>query len=97
MSDIEDLCAIIHRGIGLNFEDLADEIIAAGFHRDRTITTAEELDRLGYDVILRDNEGIACQVRNGYIWRMGEDMDFPVSEAGTFGPFTVLHEGARDE
>lgn len=38
MSDIDDLCAIIHRGIGLNFEDLAEEIIAAGFHRDCTAT-----------------------------------------------------------
>lgn len=46
MSDIDDLCAIIHCGIGLNFEDLAEEIIAAGFHRDRTVTTAEELDAL---------------------------------------------------
>lgn len=38
MSDIDDLCQIIHRGIGLNFEDLAEEIIAAGFHRDCTAT-----------------------------------------------------------
>lgn len=43
MSDITDLCHIIHRGIGLNFEDLAEEIISAGFHRDRTVTTAEDL------------------------------------------------------
>jgi len=38
MSDIYDLCQIIHRGIGLSFEDLAEEIIAAGFHRDCTAT-----------------------------------------------------------
>ena len=57
MSDITDLCRIIHRGIGLNFEDLAKEIIAAGFHRDRTITTAEELDALASGAVIRDRAG----------------------------------------
>ena len=56
MSDITDLCQIIHRGIGLNFEDLAEEIIAAGFHRDRTITTAEELDALPVGTVLMEGD-----------------------------------------
>lgn len=58
MSDIYDLCAIIHCGIGLNFEDLAEEIIAAGFHRNRTIETEEELEALPDGSIVRDSWGI---------------------------------------
>lgn len=100
MSDIDDLCQIIHRGIGLNFEDLAEEIIAAGFHRDRTIDTAEELDALAKDSVIMDD-------RSKEVWVKGSD--------GTWTPagvddiddshwiiewaksVTVLYEGARDE
>ena len=90
MSDITDLCAIIHRGIGLNFEDLADEIIAAGFHRDRTITTAEELDALATGSVLIDRQGLvhkgaAVQKYSRFLLRR-------------FGPLTVLWEpGDGDE
>ena len=70
MSDITDLCQIIHRGIGLNFEDLAEEIIAAGFHRDRTITTAEELDALPAGTIVMDRRGEPwlCCSYDGSCW-----------------------------
>jgi hypothetical protein len=97
MSDIDDLCQIIHRGIGLNFEDLAEEIIAAGFHRDRTITTAEELDALPALSVGLDADGDVWQRRSG-LWL---DTDGRVARSAAllrvFGPVTVLHEGARDE
>ena len=56
MSDIEDLCQIIHMGIGLNFEDLAEEIIAAGFHRHRVIDTEEELDALPVGTVVVEGD-----------------------------------------
>jgi len=100
MSDIDDLCKIIHRGIGLNYEDLAEEIIAAGFHRDRTITTAEELDALGDGAVIH-------AVHTGDVWQKcdcGEWVPIGVDDSEdaewineTSGPFTILHEGARDE
>lgn len=103
MSDITDLCAIIHRGNWLNFDALAEEIIAAGFHRDRIITTAEELDALAPWAVIRD----ACED----VWEKWVDVynvDIPVwvtpgveeRESGVFVPMlpvTVLHEGVRDE
>lgn len=71
MSDIEDLCQIIHRGIGLNFEDLAEEIIAAGFHRDRTVTTAEELKALAPGAVILDRLGDSALIGSGPRWEDG--------------------------
>ena len=93
MSDIDDLCAIIHRGIALNFENLAEEIIAAGFHRDRVITTAEELDALPASSVGLDWDGDVWQKRSG-IWL---DTDGRAARSAAllrvFGPVTVLVEG----
>ena len=103
MSDIDDLCQIIHRGIGLNFEDLAEEIIAAGFHRDRTITTSEELDALPDGSIIRSGDGLPFQTDDGaWVQLTGDDISMSMLIPGSTlihhaGPSTVLHEGARDE
>jgi hypothetical protein len=97
MSDITDLCQIIHRGIGLNFEDLADEIIAAGFHRDRTITTAEELDKCPPGTAVIDSTGLYALVTVGHqVTSFGVVELWPYEELLTF-PVTVLNEGVRDE
>lgn len=76
MSDIEDLCQIIHRGIGLNFEDLADEIIAAGFHRNRTIDTEEELEELADETVIRNQFGDVFQTfpdAGGMLFWLGDE------------------------
>jgi hypothetical protein len=96
MSDIDDLCAIIHRGIGLNFEDLADEIIAAGFHRDRTIDTVEELGELPDESVVLGIDHSLWH-REGCWW---DQEGHPASSnpvIAEHGPVTVLHEVARDE
>ena len=93
MSDITDLCQIIHRGIGLNFEDLAEEIIAAGFHRDRTITTAEELDALPEGSMVLDRSHDVAEKHFGrLLYRETQNMPLEYL-AEHYGPFTVLHEG----
>lgn len=38
-------------------EETADAILAAGFRKPRTITTAEELDALPFESVLRDAQG----------------------------------------
>lgn len=92
MSDIADLCQIIHRGIGLNFEDLAEEIIAAGFHRDRTIETVEELEALPEESLVRDADGVHL-TKDYESWYMtrAEDPDDVVL------PATVLWEPEADD
>lgn len=93
MSDIDDLCKIIHRGIGLNFEDLAEEIIAAGFHRDRTATTAEELDALPEGSVVLDRQHDVAEKHSGrLLYRETRNMPLEYL-AKHYGPFTVLHEG----
>jgi hypothetical protein len=106
MSDRDDLAEICadsfsgaDRAYGEHYK-LVDKIIAAGFHRDRTITTAEELDALGDGAVIH-------AVHTGDVWQKcdcGEWVPIGVDDSEdaewineTSGPFTVLHEGARDE
>lgn len=97
MSDIDDLCQIIHHGIGLNFEDLAEEIIAAGFHRHRIITTAEELDKCPPGTAVIDSIGLYALVTVGHqVTSFGAVKLWPYEELLTF-PVTVLFEGVGDE
>ena len=62
MSDIDDLAEIIRHGMvsaeewGMDHRDIAADIIAAGFHRDRTITTAEELDALPVGTVVVEGD-----------------------------------------
>ena len=97
MSDITDLCQIIHRGIGLNFEDLAEDILAAGFHRHRIITTAEELDKCPPGTAVIDSIGLYALVTVGHqVTSFGAVKLWPYEELLTF-PVTVLFEGVGDE
>jgi len=98
MGDITDLCAIVHRGNWLNFDALAEEIIAAGFHRDRTITTAEELDELRYRTVVKDRHGFIHQKFTNN-WQEIGDFD---SIAGSLSPMcdlpvTVIWEPGDDD
>lgn len=75
MSDIDDLRQIIHHGIWLNFDDLEEEIIAAGFHRDRTIEDATPADLIeaAWDAAYPVPEGRKIPANTGYLsWRNGE-------------------------
>ena len=97
MSDITDLCAIIHRGNWRNFDGLAEEIIAAGFHRDRTIETAEELDKCPPGTAVIDSIGLYALVTVGHqVTSFGAVKLWPYEELLTF-PVTVLFEGFGDE
>ena len=102
MSDIDDLYQIILSGIGLNFEDLAEDILAAGFHRDRTITTYAELDNLASGSVVLTESGTAWQrssspyVTRDRVWLVTGDTIYHPTHAIML-PVTVLHEGARDE
>lgn len=96
MSDIYDLCQIIHRGIGLNFEDLAEEIIAAGFHRNRTITTAEELEALASGTVIRDRDGDPLEALpegSCMVFWLGNE---PFQPSNVRLPATVLWEPDND-
>lgn len=99
MSDREELVEII----GEHFKAEGDptvtagDIIAAGFHRDRTITTAEELGELPDWSVVLDADSEVWQRQSG-IWL---DTDGRAARSSAlvriFGPVTVLHEGGRDE
>lgn len=100
MSDIDDLCQIIHRGIGLNFEDLGEEIIAAGFHRDRTITAVEELDALADRSVVRSryHNTFVCvgeYVEGEPCWCGMDGGDYASSDISL--PATVLWEPGDDD
>jgi hypothetical protein len=106
MSDIDDMCQILCRGIGLNFEDLAEEIIAAGFHRDSTVTTTEELDALPVGSVVVEGDHTTPDMEwFGIATIPGVFHRFPAGWYVVAGhgardvplPATVLHEGARDE
>lgn len=103
MNEYDDLVEALKVGEGLNPEDLAEEIIAAGWHRHRTITTAEELDKLPDGSIIRSADGLPFQKDDGaWVQLTGDDISMSMLIPGKTlahhaGPFTVLHEGARDE
>ena len=93
MSARDDLCQIIHRGIGLNFEYLAEEILAAGFHRHRIITTAEELDELRYRTVVKDRHGFIHQKFTNN-WQEIGDFDYRRVTLPNVRPAGHCHLGA---
>ena len=103
MSDIDDLAEIIRQGMvsaeewGMDHRDIAADIIAAGFHRDRTITTVEELDALPEKSVVLDRQHDVAEKHSGRLLYR-ETRNMPLEYLAThYGPFIVLHEGARDE
>jgi len=80
--------------------DDADAVLAAGYSKPRTITTAEELDALdGSEAILRSRGGDGFQWGADFMgrsgWFMHGTMDpLTNTQVMRFAPFTVIHEGA---
>lgn len=75
----------------------ADEILAAGYRKPRTITTVEELDALPVGTIILDSDPDACMKVEGGRWRSIDDPEETFSTSGISGslPATVMHEGTR--
>jgi len=107
MNARDELAAVIAAGYGDDNSDcpydhaptIAEAVLAAGYSKPRTITTAEELDALGYGAVFRDDNGRLWEVEGiGY---GGVDKALNAMSIGariaftSFGDFpaTVLHEG----
>lgn len=78
------------------FKTAAEDILAAGFHRDRTITTADELGELPDESVVLGIDHSLWH-REGCWW---DQKGHPASSNPVIeehGPVTVLYEGARDE
>ncbi|AOY72064.1 hypothetical protein ARZXY2_2534 [Arthrobacter sp. ZXY-2] len=77
---------------------IADDILAAGYRKPRTVTTTEELDTLPDGVIIMDGRG-SCReglrtMGGGNVWRaMGPAKVLRSKEIAL--PATVLHEGSH--
>lgn len=100
----DDLAVLITDGAESDMDsaDIASQVLAAGFHRDRTIATAEELNALPDGSVVLDTDGDTWHKLTATLWWCGavNGMDgggMTTAPIPKFGPFTVLHEGARDE
>jgi hypothetical protein len=74
-------------GTAIGIDDaqaLAAALIDSGWRRPRTVTTAEEFASLPVGTIVRDRDGEA--------WQKNHENGLYLFD--TFGPVTVLHEGA---
>jgi len=77
--------------------DTATAILAAGYRKPRTITTAEELDALPFEAVIRDADGHVLER-----WGHSEENLWVTVMVNAFIrrdqialPATVLHEGAQ--
>ncbi len=97
MSERDELAAVIVTAYGEDAEvecpceqdlEVADAILAAGYRKPRTITTAEELDALPDDAVVLDD-------MDGPLTKMGDWWHSPADEmrsAQVILPTTVLWE-----
>lgn len=69
--------------------EVADAILAAGYRKPRTITTAKELDALPDHSVILSRQGYSAQKTVGNWWVAGEHLAV-VPEL----PVTVLHEAS---
>ena len=102
-SERDELAQIIYDTLNSQYgdfnmpDDAADAILAAGWHRPRTITTAEELDKCPPGTAVIDSIGLYALVTVGHqVTSFGVVKLWPYEELLAF-PVTVLHEGASDE
>jgi hypothetical protein len=74
----------------------ADAILAAGYSKPRTITTAEELDALPYGSVILDPLGVSLHKNEFTGWRASNGAKNITAEMLEHEalPATVLHEGA---
>lgn len=95
MSEREDLEAIVARRGG-HVKSTARDILAAGYRKRRTITTAEELDALPIGSVVLDPVGISLH-RDIVGWNASNGsrhIDHEEIERDAF-PATILHEGTQ--
>jgi hypothetical protein len=73
---------------------VADALLKAGWRQTRTVSSAEELDALGYGFVVRDDYGIvyAKPFNKGNFWLMVGDHEHHPAEHILL-PATVIHEG----
>jgi len=71
---------------------IADDLLAAGYKKPRTVTTVEELDALPSDAVIRSVYG-GVFVKDGGWWAETGTRDKSLS-ADLDRPATVLHEGS---
>lgn len=69
---------------------IADELIAAGYRKPRTITTIEELDALGDRTVVMDRYGTGLNIYRYNSQLTKEDFHYLLSDEGDF--VTVLHD-----
>jgi hypothetical protein len=70
---------------------ITEVLLAAGYSKPRTITTAEELDALPDGSAVLDDDGDASTKHNG-MWHGYEMSPLASRWLATCGPFTVLYE-----
>lgn len=69
-------------------------ILAAGYRKPRTITTAEEVYELSEGAVVIDSAGDVSQLRHG-AWCSYETSAMTPRRLAKYLPATVLHEGAQ--
>ena len=78
-------------------DDIIDELRKLGWRKPRIITTAEELDALPEGSVVLDRQHDVAEKHSGrLLYRETRNMPLEYL-AEHYGPFTVLHEGVRDE
>lgn len=105
MSEREELAALIGskldsifgtREFGPATQDyqLADELIAAGYRKPRTITTVEELDALAEGSMILDGDPDVCSKNKSGTWKCLSDPEWSHDSEIVGGslPATVLYE-----
>lgn len=103
MSERDELSMIIaeryhaaHQGVTVLDAAIADAILAAGYRKHRTITTAEEVSGMAIDSIVRTNGGVPLELWEGENdereWRVTGHRPWTDAELTKNLPATVLHE-----
>ena len=76
---------------------IADDILAAGYRKPRTVSTVEELDALPQETVVLDCDGDAWQKnRTTGTWSNTEGATQNSNLVAFYAPLTVLSEGAVD-
>jgi len=73
--------------------EVHDAILAAGYSKPRTITTAEELDALPDGSAILDRHG-DVSTKHAHWWHGYETAPLLSRKVAKYGPLTVIHEGA---
>jgi hypothetical protein len=94
--ELADLLAdSIHRYTGVttsSSKSMADELLAEGYRKPRTVTTRDEVLALHEGAVLLDSAGDVAQLRGG-LWCGYEASPMSPSRQAKYIPATVLHEG----